>query len=230
MEVQPLLEASGQRKWRSIKSAHDEFPCHCLLQTCWYPGLSNLVLIWDCGELLSMGLPDSSQLITIVIVGIMMAIRWLEAHVKENKRQEAPMKEQLQELDCLKDLNLFETMYRILNSPMEVKKKWARRRLMPWFRANMTVWLYEYAKKHMSKHSRVYSAYQLDIGAGAFKRAVVTHRNTVTTAVKRTSKTIEYDGREKEEMLKEDLERNVTLCLHNSFCRNRETNVDPLPL
>ena len=29
--------------------------------------------------------------------------------------------------------------------------------------------------------------------------------------------------------LKEDLERNVTLCLHNSFCRNRESNVDPLP-
>ena len=36
-------------------------------------------------------------------------------------------------------------------------------------------------------------------------------------------------SREKEEMLKEDLERNVTLCLHNSFCRNRESNVDPLP-
>ena len=30
-------------------------------------------------------------------------------------------------------------------------------------------------------------------------------------------------------MLKEDLERNVTLCLHNSFCRNRESNVDTLP-
>ena len=27
--------------------------------------------------------------------------------------------------------------------------------------------------------------------------------------------------------MKEDLERNVTLCLHNSFCRNKETNVDP---
>ena len=50
-----------------------------------------------------MGLPDSSQHITIVIVGVMMAIRWLEAHVKENNRQEAPTKEQLQELDCLKD-------------------------------------------------------------------------------------------------------------------------------
>ena len=72
---------------------HDEFPCHCWLQTCWYPGRSNLVLIWDCGELLSMGLPDSSQLITIVIVGVMMAIRWLEANVKENSRQETPTTE-----------------------------------------------------------------------------------------------------------------------------------------
>ena len=91
------------------------------------------------------------------------------------------------------------------------------------------IWFYEYAKKQLSKHSRVYSAYQLDIGAGAFKRAFVTHRNAVTTAVEKISRTSECKGREKEEMLKEDLERNVTLCLHNSFCRNRESNVDPLP-
>ena len=75
----------------------------------------------------------------------------------------------------------------------------------------------------------MYSTYQLDIGAGAFKRAIVTDRNAVTSAVKRTSRTIECNGREKKEMLKEDLKRNVTLCLHNSFCRNRESNVDPLP-
>ena len=74
----------------------------------------------------------------------------------------------------------------------------------------------------MSKHGRVYSGYQLDIGAGAFKRAFVTHRNAVTTAVKRISRTSERSGKEKEEMLKEVLER-------NSFCRNRESNVDPLP-
>ena len=43
------------------------------------------------------------------------------------------------------------------------------------------------------------------------------------------SRTSECVGREREEMLKEDLGRNVTLCLHNSFCRNRETNFDPLP-
>ena len=229
MEVEPLLEASGKRNWRSIMLTHDEFPCHCLLQTWWYPVCSNLVLIWDSGELLSMGLPDSSRPITIVIVGVMMAIRWLEAHVRENNRQEAPTRKQLQKLDCLKDLDLFETMCKILNIAMEVKKIWARRRLMPWLRANVTAWLYEYVKQHMSKHGRVYSGYQLDIGAGAFKRAFVTHRNVVITAVKRISRTSERDGREKEDTLKEDLERNVTLCLHNSFCRNREPNVGPPP-
>ena len=57
----------------------------------------------------------------------------------------------------------------------------------------------------------------------------MTHRNAVTTAVKRISRTSERSGKEKAEMLKEDLERNVTLCLHNSFCRKRESNVDPLP-
>ena len=117
MEVEPLLEASGKRNWRSIMLTHDEFPCHCLLQTWWYPGRSNLVLIWDSGELLSMGLPDSSRPITIVMVGVMMAIRWLEAHVGENNRHEAPTREQLQKLDCLKDLDLFETTCKILNIP-----------------------------------------------------------------------------------------------------------------
>ena len=142
-----------------------------------------------------MGSPDSSQPITIGIFGVMMAIRWVEAHVNENNRQEMPTKEQLQELDCL-----FESMCEILNNLIEVKKLWASRRLMPVFRANMTAWWYAYAKKHMSKHSRVYSAYQLDIEAGAFKRAFVIHRNAVTTAVKSTSRTSECGGREREEM------------------------------
>ena len=57
----------------------------------------------------------------------------------------------------------------------------------------------------------------------------MTHRNAVTNAVKRISRTSEHGGKEKEEMLKEDLERNVILSLHNSFCRNRESNVDRLP-
>ena len=88
-EMKPLLGASGKRDWRSIMLTHDEFLCHCLLQTWWYPGRSNLVLIWDSEELISMGLPDLSQPITIVIIGVLMAI-----HVKDNSRQEEPTKQQ----------------------------------------------------------------------------------------------------------------------------------------
>ena len=47
MEVETLLEAAGRRNWRSIIVKHDDFPCHCFLQTSCYPGSSNLVLIWD---------------------------------------------------------------------------------------------------------------------------------------------------------------------------------------
>ena len=81
----------------------------------------------------------------------------------------------------------------------------------------------------MSENNIEYTSYQMDIGSEAFKRAFVTHRNALTTAVKRTLKKIDCDGRERNEILKEDLEKNVTLCLHNSFCRNWETNEDPLP-
>ena len=74
MEVEPLLEAFGKRNWRSIMLTHDEFPCHCLLQTWWYAGHNNMVSIWDSGELLSMGLSDSSQPITVVIVRVTLQV------------------------------------------------------------------------------------------------------------------------------------------------------------
>ena len=138
IEVESPLEASGKRYWRSITLTHDEFPWHCLIQTWWFPRQSNLVLIWDSAELLSMGLSDASQPNKIVLVENMMAIRWLEAHVKEKNRQETPTKEQLEELDCLKDLIFFETMGKILNILIKIKKIWARKRLNPWFRANVT--------------------------------------------------------------------------------------------
>ena len=92
----------------------------------------------------------------------------------------------------------------------------------------MTVWMDEIAKNHISKHSKMYSSFQVDIGSKASKRAFVTHPNAVTTAVKITLKTVDCDGTERQEKLKEDLETSVTLCFHNSFYRNRETNVDLL--
>ena len=45
VEVEPMLEASGCRNWRSIMLMHDKFPCHCLMQTWWYLARSNMVLI-----------------------------------------------------------------------------------------------------------------------------------------------------------------------------------------
>ena len=69
----------------------------------------------------------------------------------------------------------------------------------------------------------------MDIESEAFKRAFLTHRNVVTTAMKRTLRTNDCDRREEDKVLKEDLEKNVTLCLHNRLCRIRETSVDTLP-
>ena len=37
MELEPLLESSGERNLRSIEITHGECPCHCLAQTVWYP-------------------------------------------------------------------------------------------------------------------------------------------------------------------------------------------------
>ena len=55
---------------------------------------------------------------------------------------------------------------------------------MPRFRAVMTSWIYERAKRHISRNTEAYQSFQLDIGPGAYKRAFLTDRNAVTTAVK----------------------------------------------
>ena len=102
---------------------------------------------------------------------------------------------------------------------------------MPWFRAVMTSRMYERAKRHMTRNREAYQSFQLDIGPGAYKRAFLTHRNAVTTAVKRVAGAPCVTDTEKREVLRADLERSVSLCLHNSFCRSREqkVNVDLLP-
>ena len=53
----------------------------------------------------------------------------------------------------------------------------------------------------------------------------------MTTAVKRVAGMSCTTEQETKEVLQADLERNVSMRLHNSFCRNREqkVNVDLLP-
>ena len=97
---------------------------------------------------------------------------------------------------------------------------------MPWFRAVMTSWMYERAKRHVSRNTEAYQSFELDIGLGAYKRAFLTHRNAVTTAVKRVAGALCVTETEKREVLRAHLERNMSLFLHNSFCRNREQKVN----
>ena len=83
-----------------------------------------------------------------------------------------------------------------------------------WFRAVMTAWrVYERAKRHLSQNTVAFRSFKLDIGPGADKRAFLTHRNAVTTR-KRVA------GMSRE-VLQADLERKLSMCLHNSFSRNR---------
>ena len=68
MELEPLLEASGERNLRSIEITHGECSCHCLAQKVWYPEHTNLCLVWDVEEIRSIGLPDHQQKVTILVV------------------------------------------------------------------------------------------------------------------------------------------------------------------
>ena len=69
----------------------------------------------------------------------------------------------------------------------------------------MTALINECAKKHMSKHSRVSSYFQLDLDV--FKRVFICHGKAVTTNAKRTLMKIGYDRWEKEELLKKTWEK-----------------------
>ena len=142
-----------------------------------------------------------------------------------------PTPEQLSNVKRNHDLDLFRTTCKVLRIRKAIERIWSSQRLMPWFLAVMTSWMYERTKRHMSRNTEAYQSIQLDKGPGAYRRAFLTHRNAVTTAVKRVAGAPCVTEVEKREVLSADLERNVSLCLHNSFYRNREqkVNVDLLP-
>ena len=168
-----------------------------------------------------MGLSDQAQNVTILLVSVMLLVRWLEANLGTTEQEMAvPHPEQLSGVTLSKRLDLFRTTCKVLRTPKAIERICARQRLMPWFRAVTTAWVYERAKRHMSQNTEAYQSFQLDIGPGAYKRAFLTHRNAVTTAVKRIAGMSCTTEQEIKEVLQADLERNVSLCLHNSFCTN----------
>ena len=187
MELEPLLEISGERNLRSIEITHGECPCHSLAQTVWYPNHVNLCLVWDVEEIRSVGLPDHRQKVTLLVGSTMLALRWIEENVTKYRETKTPTAEPIYAIDYSRRLELFETACKVFSIPMEVRHVWSRLRFFPWFRATLTSWLYIVTKGPMRKYQKEYRQFQAEIGPEAFKRPLLTHRNAITTGWKRVA-------------------------------------------
>ena len=81
----------------------------------------------------------------------------------------------------------------------------------------------------MRRYQKEYRQFQAEIGPEEFKRPLLTHRNAITTGWKRVGRVSRNNTKARESILEEDLAKNVSLSLHNSFCLNRESRVKNLP-
>ena len=84
-------------------------------------------------------------------------------------------------------------------------------------------------KDHMKKHSKEYRQFLAEIVLEAFKIPLLAHRNAITTGWKRVGRLSRDNTKARELILEEDLGKNVSLSLHNSFCLNKESKVKGLP-
>ena len=160
-------------------------------------------------------------------IGPMIRVRWLEANARMKVQEMAvPTPEQLSLVNVSRKLDLFKTTCRILRIPKAIERIRARQMLLSWFHAVMTSWIYEHVKRHMSRRTEAYQFFQLKIERVPIKRVFLTHRNAVTTAVKRDIGLSCTNESEKKGVLRADLKRNEGQCLHNSFCRNRKQKVN----
>ena len=140
----------------------------------------------------------------------------------------APTVESIHALDYSRRLEVFETACKVFAVPKEVRHVWSRMRFFSWFRATLTSWLYMVTKNHMKKHQKEYRQFLAEIGPEAFKRPLLPHRNAIITGWKRVGR-VSRDNTKARESILEDLAKNVSLSLHNSFCLNRKSKVKGLP-
>ena len=104
-----------------------------------------------------MVLPGQAQNVTILVVSAMLAVRLLEANAGTTEQEMVvPIPKQLSRMSVTKKLDLFKTTCKVLRIPKAIERIWARQRLMPWFRVVMTAWVYERAKRHMSRNTDTY--------------------------------------------------------------------------
>ena len=179
-------------------------------------------------EVRSIGLPDHRQKVTLLVVSTMLALRWLEEKITKYREAKTPTAESIYAIDYSRRLELFEDACKVFDIPMEARHVWSRLRYFPLFRATLMSWLYMATKHHMRKYQKEYRQFQAEIGPEAFMRPMLTHRNAITTGWKRVGKVSRDNTKARESILEENLAKNVSLILHNSFCLNRESRVKAL--
>ena len=140
-----------------------------------------------------------------------------------------PTAESIYAIDYSRRLELFETACKVFAIPMEVRHVWSRIIFFPWFRATLTSWLYMVTKDHMKKHRKKYRQFLAEIGPEAFKIPLLNHRNAIMKGWKRVGRVSRDNTKARESTLEEDLAKNVSLSLHNTFCLNRESKLKGLP-
>ena len=166
---------------------------------------------------------------TLFVVSSMLALRWIEENVTKYRESTAPTAESIHANDYNWRLELFETACKIFFIPMEVRHVWSRIRFFPWFRATLTSWLNTVTKDHMKKPQKEYRQFLAEIGPEAYKRPLLTDRNAITTGWKRVGRVSRDNIKARGSILEEDLAKNMSLSLHNSFYRNRESKMKVLP-
>ena len=83
-------------------------------------------------------------------------------------------------------------------------------------------------KRPHEKNSKECRQFLAEIGPEPFKRHLLTHRNAIRTGWKRVGRVSRDNTKARESILEEDLAKNVSMSLHNSFCLNGELKVKGL--
>ena len=65
--------------------------------------------------------------------------------------------------------------------------------------------------------------------AGSFQETLLTYRKAINTGWETVGRVSRDNTKARESILDEDLAKNVSLSLHNSFCLNRESKAKDLP-
>ena len=123
---------------------------------------------------------------------------------------------------------MFETACKVVAIPMEIRHVSSRIRFSPWFRAILRSWLYAVTKDHVKEHQKEYRQFLVEIGPEAFKRPLLIQRKAITTGWKRVGRVSRDNTTARESILEEDLAKNMSLSLHNSFCLNKESKLKGL--